>query len=201
MKSIILFFCSFAFTLDLQAEIMVGASLEWLADTSPGIGVYEVTRQNRESASAFQLSFRLEKTLKGTPPENSGSPYWVRSSKESSETNIANGNRFLLFFKLDEKDTLRVAHLINLSTPQLGGMESTAINSRFEVITDPAKILAVVQERIKSHPKALPTKWHEYPDSRFDVEVPTGSAAHAVLWGGSTCYLLLPQDLKPAGTK
>lgn len=180
---------------------MVGASLEWLADTSPGIGVYQVTGQNKESAPAFQLSFRLEKTLKGTPPENSDSSYWMRLSKESPEPIIANGSRFLIFFKPDEKDTPRVAHLINLAAPQLGGMESVAINSKFEVMTDPAKILALVQKRIESHPKALSARWHEYPASRFDVEVPTGSPAHAILWGGSTCYLLLPEDLKPAGTK
>lgn len=197
MKSVVLAFCYFAFNLALQAEIMVGASLEWLADTSPGIGVYQVTRKNRESASAFQLSFRLEKTLKGTPPESTDSAYWVRPEKGSPEAIIGDGNRFLIFFKLDEKNLPRVAHLINLSTPQRGGMESVAVNSKFEVLTDPAKILALVQGRIESHPKAVPTGWQEYPDSRFDVEVPTGSPAHAVLWSGSTCYLLLPEDLKP----
>lgn len=191
----------FAFAaLTLRAEIMVGASLEWLADTSSSIGTYQITESRKESDSAFQLTLKLEDSLKGKPPQKADSSYWVRLQTGSKPPTIAVGDRFLIFLKRDDKDSDRVAHIINLSTSQTGGMDSVAINHKFEVLTNQAKILAVVRGRIEKHPKVEPVKWHEYPNSRFDVEVPTDSPAFKVLYGGSTCYLLLPDDLKPAKT-
>lgn len=187
----------FAFSMTLRAEVMVGASLEWLADTSASVGIYEVTQSRKESDSGFQLSFRLDDKLKGAPPPSTTSPYWVRLPKGAPPPGVSTGERFLVFLKPDDKDAPRVAHLINLSQAQTGGMDSVAINCTFEVLTDPAKILEVVKARIKSHPTDKATRWREYPDSRFDVEVPFETPAHKVLFGGSTCYLLVPDDLKP----
>lgn len=197
MKSAFGIFLYFVFALTLRAEIIVGTSLEWLADSSTSIGIYQVAESRKESDTNFQLSFRLNEKLKGEPPQAAASSYWIRAPKGEPAPGVSSGDRFLIFLKPDEKNSLHVATLINLSKPQINGMDSVAINSKFEVLTDPAKILATVRERIKSHPAAKPTKWQEYPNSRFDVEVPHNSPAFSVLWGGSTCYLVVPDDLKP----
>lgn len=201
MKSTVFVFFYVVAAVTLRAEIMVGASLEWLADTSASVGLYRVTESRKESDSAFQLSFRLDDALKGTPPLAAVSPYGVRFPKGSPPASASVGDRFLIFLKPDDKDSPRVAHLINLSTTQPGGMDSAAINCKFEVLTDQAQILAKVRGRLKSHPAGTPTKWQEYPESRFDVEVPFDSPAFKVLYGGSACYLLVPEDLKPPRQK
>jgi len=197
MKPTIYIFLHLVAALTLRAEIIVGASLEWLADTSASVGLYQVTESRKESDSEFQLFFRLDDALKGKPPLTAASSYWVRLPKGSQPPSVSVGDRFLIFLKPDDKDSPRVAHLINLSTSQSGGWDSVAINCKFEVLTDHAQILATVRGRIKSHPAETATKLHEYPNSRFDVEVPFDSPAFKVLYGGSTCYLLVPADLKP----
>jgi hypothetical protein len=184
-------------TVTVRAEIRVGASLEWLADTSGGVGIYQATESREESDSAFQLSFQLDEALKGEPPQLVASSYWVRFAKGPQPPSVSVGDRFLIFLKPDDQNSPRVAHLINLSTTQAGGTDSVAINSKFEVLTLPPQILATVRGRIKSHPTAKPTKWREYPDSRFDVEVPPEAPAYNVLFSGSLCYLLVPEDLRP----
>lgn len=198
MKSALSILLYFVISLTLRAEISVGASLEWLADTSASVGIYQVTESRHESDSAFQLFFRLDEKLKGAPPQSATSPYWVRLPKGAQPPSVSTGERFLIFLKHDKKDAPRVAHLINLSKPQTGGMDSVAINCKFEVLTDQSKILEVVKERIKTHPTATPTKLGEYPASKFDVEVPFDTPAHQVLYSGSTCYLFVPEDLKAA---
>ena len=196
MKSAVFVFLYLVAALTLRAEIIVGASLEWLADSSASIGIYQVTESRNTSDSAFQLSFRLDDVLKSTPPQTAASSYSVRFHKEAPIVTI--GNRFLIFLKPDETDSPRVAHLINLSTSQIGGLDSVSVNSKFELLTDQTQILATVRERIKSHPKGSPTKLHEHPNSSFDVEVPHGTGASRVLYAKSACFLLVPDDLKPA---
>jgi hypothetical protein len=198
MKSIAFVILNLVATLTLRAEVMVGPSLEWLSDTSASVGIYRVTQTIKKSDSSFQLSFRLDESLKSTPPQSASSPYWIRLPKDSQPSVVALEDRFLIFLKPDAKDLAQVAHLINLSKPQSEDMMSVAINCKFEVLAEQAAILATVRGRIRSHPTTTPSKWREYPNSRFDVEVPMGSAAFAVLWGGSTCYLLVPEDLYPA---
>ncbi|MEK7953798.1 hypothetical protein [Luteolibacter soli] len=188
-------------TLTLRSEVMVGPSLEWLADTSASVGIYRVTQTRKESDSSFQLSFSLDESLKATPPQSASSPYWLGLPKDPQPSSVAEEDRFLIFFKSDEKDEARIAHLINLSTPKSRSLMSVAINCKFEVLAEQAAILAVVRGRIKSRPTTTSTKWREYPASRFDVEVPKASPAFIVLWYGSDCYLLLPEDLKPVNLK
>jgi len=196
MKTSITILLFLAATFLARAELMVGASLEWLADTSADVGVFQVTKSHQKTDSEFELTFRLQKALKGNAPQVATSSYWVRLPKGSDLPTVDPDDCFLLFFKPNDQDFLHVAHLINLSTVQNGGMESVAINSKFETLTEEAQILKVVKQRINAFPKATTTKWQEYPDSRFDVEVPTDSPAFKVLFGGSTCYLLVPDDLK-----
>jgi hypothetical protein len=198
MKPTVFVFLFLVCALALRAEIIVGSSLEWLADTSASVGIYQVTESRKESDSAFQLSFKLDDTLKGTPPRSPASSYGVRFRSGTQPPSVAVGSRFLIFFKPDDKDLVRVEHLINISTIQDGGWDSIAINSKFEALADQAQILATVRGRLKSHPTNTSTRWRECPDSRFDVEVPIGSSAFTVLFGGSSCYLLVPDDLKPA---
>ena len=184
-------------TFSVRAEIMVGTSLEWLTDTSTAVGVFQVTKSNNKTDSEFELTFRLHKPIKSSAPQVTSSSYWVRLPKDTERPTVDEGDRFLLFFKLDEKASLQVAHLINLTKSQNGGMDSNAITSKFKVLTKDVEILNLVEQRFKAFPNATTTKWREYPNSRFDVEVPTDSPASRVLCGGSACYLLVPDDLKP----
>jgi hypothetical protein len=196
MKSALIILLFLTATFSARAEIMVGSSLEWLADTSTAVGVFEVTKSHHKSDSEFDLTFRFHKPLKGNAPQVTTSSYWVRLPKDTDPPTVDEGDRFLIFFKPDERASLRVAHLINLTKSQNGGMDSIAITSKFKILTEEAEILNVVEQRLKAFPKATTSKWREYPNSRFDVEVPTDSPAFRVFYGGSTCYLVVPDDLK-----
>lgn len=196
MRTTLTILLFFAATFSVRAEIMVGASMEWLTDTSTAVGVFEVTKSHRKTNSEFELTLRLHKAIKGNAPQVTASSYWVRLPKDTEPPTVGEGDRFLIFFKFDEKTSLQVAHLINLSKSQNGGMDSVAITSKFKILTEEAEILKLVEQRFKAFPTATTTKWREYPNSRYDVEVPTDSPAFGVLWGGSTCYLLVPEDLK-----
>lgn len=180
-----------------RAEIMVGVSLEWLADTSTSIGLFQVSESQRKTDNEFELTFRLYESLKGDAPESAKSRHWVRVRRDTTLPTIEIGDSFLLFFKLNEKESLRIDFQINLSDLQNGGINSVAIKSNFEVLTEETQILELVRQRIESHPNATIMKWNEYPDSRFDVEVPREAPAFKVLFGKSACYLLVPDDLKP----
>jgi hypothetical protein len=106
------------------------------------------------------------------------------------------GDRFLLFFKTDEKGVLRVAHFVNLSHAWNAGNNTEAIDTNFQVLTDADAVLRTVRARLAAHPDGTPTRWHEYPGNRFDVEIPEDSSAWKRIFAGSTCYLLVPDDLK-----
>ncbi len=196
MKAALNILLFLAATFSVRAEIIVGASLEWLTDTSTAVGVFEVTKSHNKTDSEFELTFRLQKSIKGNAPQVTASSYWVRLPKDTEPPTVDAGDRFLIFFKPDEKDSIRVAHLINLTKSQNGGMDSVAITSKFKVLTEEAGLLKLVEQRFKAFPTATATKWREYPNSRFDVEVPTDSPAFVFLYGGSTCYLIVPDDLK-----
>ena len=196
MKTAITILLFVAVTFSVRAETMVGASLEWLTDTSTAVGVFEVTKSHNKTDSEFELTFRLHKSIKGNVPQVTESTYWVRIPKDTRLPKVDERDRFLVFLKPDEKASLRVSHLINLTKSQNGGIDSLAITSKFKILSDEAEILKLVEQRFKAFPKATTTKWREYPNSRFDVEVPTGSPAFRALFAGSTCYLLVPDDLK-----
>ena len=177
----------------LRAEVTGTASLEWLADKSVNVGIYQVAQTRRESASTFSLSFRLAETLKGTPSQS-------RTSKDSEPPNVDIGDRFLIFFlKFDDDEEAAAYHVINLSSPPSEGLKSLAINCKFEVLTEGAAILATVRGRLRSHPAAALTSRREYITS-LSVEVPYGSPAHKILYRGSSCFLRVPEDLIPAKT-
>ncbi len=196
MKTALTILLFLAATYSVRSEIMVGPSLEWLTDTSSAVGVFAVTKSNHKTDSEFELIFRLHKSIKGSVPQVTASSYSVRLPKDTKPPTVDNGDRFLMFFKVDEKASLQVAHLINLTKSQNGGMDSVAITSKFKVLTEEAEILKLVEQRFKAFPNTTTTKWREYPNSRFDVEVPTDSPAYVFLYGGSACYLLVPDDLK-----
>ena len=67
----------------------------------------------------------------------------------------------------------------------------------FEVLTEEAKILTTVRERLKSHPVAAPAKGPVVPANKCWVEVPYRTSAYELLYHGSACYVLLPEDLIP----
>ena len=196
MKFIFYVFLYLVATSALRAESIVGKSLEWLADTSMSIGVYRVTGSRKEADFHFELSFQLEDVLKGDPLRSTAASYWLRF-REGAKPKVAPGDRFLVFLKPDDHDSPRVDHLINLSVSQDAGWDSVAINSKFEVLTDQAQILALVRARLQSHPTEAVFRRHDDFGSSLEVEVPGNTPAHYVLFSGSDCYLLVPDDLKP----
>ncbi len=195
MKFTIAFLALLILPLSLRAEVIVGKSLEWLTDTSSGAGIYIVDTAANKSFSDYKLTLRLHQPLKSDPSKSARSDYWIRPNVNPPSTVVSAGDRFLVFFAPDEKGVSQVAHLINLSNTQVAGFESVAINAAFQRVTDSAEILRIVRERLRTHPKTEVVRLHEYPDTR--VEVPYDATGHRELYSGSTCYLLVPEDLRP----
>ena len=72
------------------------------------------------------------------------------------------------------------------------------MNAQFQVLTVDRDILDAVRNRLRSHSTEKVPKSSNSATAYFDAKVPFGSPAHLRLWGGSTCYLRVPIDLKPS---
>ncbi len=207
MKAAVLAISFLLLTLKLHGEIALGDSLEWLTDSCPNIGIYVVT-ESEKKPYAFDLTFRLDTRLKGTPPETCRSSYslpdpgteeivYVQSLLHGAPIpDVAVGARFLLFSGGTDPDQ-NGAYLINLGAPQFGSSHSKAIDCRFRVLSKEAPILAVVRARLKAHPPAAPGKTPRAPAS-VDVRVDAGAPAYHALYRDSDVYLRVPADLAPA---
>jgi len=209
MKSTVIVLLHLVAALTLRAEIAVGESLEWMADTNAAIGIYQVTAVHKAPAPVsgpdvfptvpltFELSFRLKENLKGTPPDSCKSTYSIPSLEGSLPPSVAIGDRFLLFLNFiiaDNRNSARIDRLINLSNPRYGDARSSAITCKFEVPADDEQILAVARERLKAHPGTMPNERYK---QKFWVQLRGDEPAYRVLYNGSACYLLVPEDLKP----
>jgi len=104
------------------------------------------------------------------------------------------GDRFLVFFRLSDRNDVRWEYFINLTQPAKIGWVNVAIRPDFSVLLDGKQIESVVAERIKF--KSLSAlRWQEFPQDRLRVQVPFDAPAAKALWSGSAVYLMVPNDL------
>ncbi len=192
----------------LHAAIVTGNSLEWLADTSHGIGIYSVTslheaEEEDPALGAARLSLNVETTLKGGIPKATEVKQmivvnnWSRDPRQPKDAfppiKAAVKDRFLVFFRLAENGAPKVVWAINISRPPPEGYLGAAITAAFQVLTDGEKIVEVVRERLRAHPRTEPVS----SPSQSAVQVPSQSPAFRTLYSGSICYLHVPEDLRP----
>ena len=103
----------------------------------------------------------------------------------------------MVFLREAGANDIRLEEVINLTKPICGCELRAALEPDFSVLTDRTAIEKVVKDRIATKP-LTPTPWGDYPDDRFRLEIPRGTAAYRAVFGGSSCYLIVPDDLLSA---
>ena len=178
-----------------HGEIQVGESLEYLADTCPYIGVYTFDHMSPGSKDCLPVVASLTKTLRGQPPSlttfTCPNP---DSAWNQMRIKLHSGDHFLVFFRDAGTNDVRIEVVISLTEPIRGGELSAALEPDFSVVSNEVAIEKIVHDRIASKP-VRPVRWRDYPDNRFRLEVPPGTPAYGALFGGSSCYLIVPDDL------
>jgi len=186
-----------------RAEIICGVTLEWLADTCPYVAIYSAQIVSPDAPGQAHISATLAESLRGEPPKTFSFDYptFDAASQKSAHT-PAVGDKFLIFLR--DADTrpkeVRWEHIISLTHPSTRGWAHVAVRPDFTVLTDGDQIAKIVRERIAKK-TVVPTLWREYPRDRFRVEVPMGTPAFDSLFSGSTCYLIVPDDLLEVAKK
>ncbi|HWB60611.1 MAG TPA: hypothetical protein VG733_14045 [Chthoniobacteraceae bacterium] len=193
MKKILALFLAVTAAVDARGAAVTSSSLEWLADTSPAIGVYNVTSaESRPSGAgahyAFDLKFR--EALKGTPPATLQVTYDDFYYLEKGKR-VRKDDKFLVFFRVDKNGLSHPAQVISLAQP--GGVLDTpmalAMNAKVEVLTDGAAVLRTVRERMAAHPGTLLVV-----ESRdWGVEITDTAAFKGIMYGDSY-RLMLPAE-------
>lgn len=192
---IILLFLS-ASLLPIEAIIVGGYSLEWLADHAKSIGIYKVADIGVKSEDVATLRLTIDRAIKGSPPKEAKSDFQVGYKTTTKRVELKSGQRFLLFLEQSASGPVEVVHLINLEKPDSGGLESLAVTAEFEALTQEARILSVVQARVSKPGRDSRIKGVESPPDRFRVEVPGWATAFERMYHGSSCFLYVPSDLK-----
>jgi len=174
-------------------EINVGLTLESLADTCPYIGIYSLASVSYSSPYLPHVEASLVKKLRGEPPEKVTFSY-ASLAGLPKVTKPEKGDRFMVFFRNAAAKDIRMEEVIGLTKIVRGGQLSLAVEPDFSVVSSGAAIQKIVTDRIASKP-VQPLRWREYPDNRFRLEVPHGTPAYGALFAGSSCFLIVPDDL------
>ena len=167
-----------------NAEIMVAPTLDWIADHCPDSGLYKVVSVNPKTQA---VSYKLHKVLRGDPPKTLEHVVGSKGVPKPADD-------FLVAFqRYEDGTTRRPLQVINLTKPATRGFSSVAITSRLDVLTDKKSILKTFRARLKRKPKVDPVLVGDYSKDRFELDYNT--PAHSAIYGGSSCYLLIPADL------
>ncbi|HWB60612.1 MAG TPA: hypothetical protein VG733_14050 [Chthoniobacteraceae bacterium] len=201
MKTLLAICLLLAPALPARAYLHESSSLEFLADTSPDIGIYAATAVSSKDFDGtpdlhyYNITLKLQETIKGKPPENEKVVETDSYSMDKAKK-IAGSDRFLVFFLKDGAGT-RVEHVIDLSHP--GDFQDTpralAINAKLQLIADGDTVLNVVRERMKAHPGTdpLPEGKSRYEHIVSLTEIP-GLPLGFV---GDAYQLFVPDDFMP----
>lgn len=165
-----------------RAEINVGQSLDWLV----------VSR----SAVVIAAGGRVEKVLKGSPPEGMFEPGLPP----------ADAKRSLVFVNAKGK----VDYRIDLDRPATSGLACIAFTTDFEILKTGDAVIARTHARLTKMQAAAQAAKAEGkeppapPEGAANVfaqqrgflrlEVPPDAPAFSALWAGSSCYLIVPAD-------
>jgi len=181
-----------------RAEIMVAATLEWLADHCRESGIYKVQSVEKKEhlTNSYEVSFSLERELRGNPARTVADAYYPGKYVHAGRPSVRVGDEFLICFQHYTTGEVRPVQLINLTNPGLGFPKFIAVSSNLELLRRKADILEVFFTRLRSHAQGKPVEISDYSrDNR--VELPFGAEVFSAVYGGSTCYLRVPEDLLP----
>jgi hypothetical protein len=167
-----------------HAEINMGESIEWLTVSRPSIGVVESVGTSR----GF-LTGRTVLTLKGSPPKEPSFPVgWnVPAERWKKE------HQWVVFFDLAGVPSA----VYDLTDPWKDGR--AAISADLSLLDTREEILAAIDGAMKASGGQTAAQGRVpniFTKERGFVrlEVPPGTPAYGALWGGSTCYLIVPAD-------
>lgn len=183
-------FCTIA-----QAEIMVAPSLEWLADHCIESGVYVATGVKAKAGQhSVVLSLTLKKAFRGKPAKAMQQDYNKIRLSDPERALAKQGDEFLVCLQHYTTGEKRVVQTINLDHPQSAGFSAIAATCQLKLLKSKKEILKVFEGRLKSHPKGDPVEISDYSkDNRFELQ--GGTELYSAIYGGSSCYLRVPQDL------
>jgi hypothetical protein len=200
MKKLVLLVSSALFLVPSAAgaEIMVTASLEWLADHSIDSAIYTVTAlQEREGLiDAYTITLERTETLRGHPVKTTRVLYQrvPRGKGVNPAPVVEKGDEFLMCFQHYRTGEKRPVQVINLDRPLNRGFKYVAVNKDLKVLQNKADILEVFRARLADHPIGEPMVIDDYSrDNRFELQPYT--EVYSAIYGGSACYLLVPDDL------
>lgn len=182
-----------------NAEIVIASSIEWLSDTSESIGTYNISDIFVKEFDVYNCLVSISESIKGNPPNKTIIIYYSVSNEQSKKNvPVKINDEILIFFRKDEKEVKRAIHQINLNKPRKRGYDCVAITSQFELLTEKIEIIKIVEDRLNNYPGQKEFKYGEWPEpvDRFEIEIPYNSPAFEAIWGGSSCFLLVPEDLK-----
>ena len=180
----------------VRAEIMVAATLEWLADHCADSGVYEVrsVRKVEHLTNSHKASFSLKRTLRGKPPRVVTDSYYPSKHVHEERPSVRVGDEFLICFQHYSTGEVRPVKLINLTNPGLSFPTFIAVTCDLKLLRNGKDVLKVFEGRLRLFPKGDPVEISDYSkDNRFELEPHT--EPFSAVWGGSSCYVRVPKDL------
>jgi len=195
-----------------RAEIAIGESLEWLTASATRVLTGRIVAQRDvdpratgKNADLQLLTVQVTGTLRGPA---SGPKVCVavrQGGLKDAATLRQQGVELILFLGETVQATSFEGRVCNL-WPLRGGDALPAIvrldqpgkrllaAGGFKVLGQRAAIVAAVQTAARGLP--APKAGQAAPPQRF-LEVPPGTEVYRVLYGGSTCYLIVPAALFP----
>ena len=179
---------------------MVAESLEWLTDSTPHVGEYEILEMTPRAVSNwYQIHMKVKRisSLKGDCPK--ASTFRVRSYVESiPEFKV--GTR-AVFFLTSVAPEPSVRYKVSLDAPPKRGFNDIAYSKDFRVLTKGDEIREIIAKRAAlkknvkvSDPEAIGKVFALGGSGAVRMEVPFESTAYQALYSGSSCYLVVPAD-------
>lgn len=203
-----LLFCSTSFA---NAEIIVGSSIEWLTVSSKVVAVGKIISVEKTKGEGsviyetyiFQSSEIIKGSKKGkkfnfTVRTFSTEPVFGKLINTSDEiavflTDSGNDGEKFLQGKLVPTNIQIPLSIFNIDKPN-----KYIINLNFNVLKNKDEILKTCRETVKAQTEYL--KQNPVTSiKRFYLEVPFDTEAFSSLYGGSVCYLFVPNFMSSKG--
>ncbi len=187
-------------TPNAEAEIMVAESLEWLTDSTPHVGEYQILEATPRTVSNwFQIHMKVKliSSLKGDCPKTS--TFKIRSYVDKiPELKVGTNAIFFLTTVAPEPS---VRYKVSLNTPPKRGFSDIAYSKDFRLLIKGDEIRSIVKKRAAlkknvdvADPEAIAKVFAMGGSGAVRMEVPFSSTAYQALYGGSSCFLVVPAD-------
>ncbi|MBI5874151.1 MAG: hypothetical protein HZB36_08475 [Candidatus Omnitrophica bacterium] len=175
-----------------NADMGIFATLEWLTDTSPSVGIYTVKIVETDAPGQVVIDAVLNTSLRGNLPKSFSFKYSTLDI-EYNEAGSApkGGDEFLVFLGDPKTHYIFSEYVINLTSPSHDPRRG-AIRPDFSILTSGIAIEKVVRDLIaKRQLTVTPNEW-----SQFSIEIPPGTPGFEPLCRKDVCGLLVPSDFQ-----